>query len=179
MIAAALASPRFVRSILTRIGKSLGQPRIITGPEGKNPYLSRWYLLGKPRMLDGSCPFDEFGDMKPGVKWHGKFGLYLHRFHRSDADRELHNHPWRWACSLILAGGYTEERRTRSDDVVQRVVSPWSFNWIGHDDFHRVDLTEGDCWSLFLVGPKVSSWGFWDRASLAFIGWREFLAAKR
>jgi hypothetical protein len=36
--------------------------------------------------------------------------LYLHHFLRSDPDRELHSHPWH-ARSLILVGGYREERR--------------------------------------------------------------------
>ena len=33
-------------------------------------------------------------------------GVYLHRFHRPDIDQHLHNHPWRWAASLILNGSY-------------------------------------------------------------------------
>jgi hypothetical protein len=37
------------------------------------------------------------------------FALYLHHILMPDGDRDLHDHPYPFA-SLILAGGYTEER---------------------------------------------------------------------
>ncbi len=160
------------------MASKLGNPRVIRDGDGVSPYLTRHYLIGSPKMPDGSCPFDCYGDMRPGAEWSGSFGLYLHRFHRSDSGGELHNHPWRWSCSLILAGGYIEERR-RGGGVEKRVVLPGDFNYIGHDDFHRVDLIESDVWTLFLVGPKVSSWGFWERVTGAFVPWRQFLDEKR
>lgn len=105
------------------------------------------------------------------------FRVYVNHFHRSDEDHELHNHPWQWAASLILSGGYCEERRT--DHGVDPIVfSPGMVNLIGPNTFHRVDLLTGDAWTLFIAGPVVQSWGFWDRASEAFTPWREFIAAK-
>ena len=142
---------------------------------GKAPYLSRYYLLGKPRMADGSCPFDRFGNPYPNAIWPGGWGLYIHRFHRSDIDRETHSHPWDWAASFIIAGGYSEERRNEFDQVTRRDVEPFSFNFLRSTDFHRVDLIENDCWTLFLVGPKSKSWGFWDRETKMYTPWREFL----
>jgi len=103
-----------------------------------------------------------------------RWGLYLHCFHRSDDDGALHNHPWRWAVSLVLKGGYSEERRV-GDMVVRRRVEPWTINFLTHDTFHRVDLVRGDAWTLFLVGPVVQSWGFWDRDTKKYTPWREFL----
>lgn len=153
-------------------------PRVIYDIDGTSPYLSRHYLIGLPRMPDGSWPFDARGDAREGVIWKSVVGLYLHRFHRGDNDRELHNHPWKWSVSLILAGGYREERR-QGDIVVERVLRPGRLNWIGHDDFHRVDLIDGEAWTLFLAGPKVSTWGFWNRATGLFLHWRDFLASKR
>lgn len=167
-----------VKSLVVWIASKIRDVRVIYDGEGRSPYLTRHYLIGAPKMPDGSRPFDEFGDMRPSAIWSGRFGIYLHRFHRSDSDRELHNHPWRWSCSLVLAGGYVEERRS-GDAVISRRVTPGRFNWIGHDDFHRVDLIEKDAWTLFVVGPKVSSWGFWSRISRAFVPWREFIAGKR
>ena len=38
--------------------------------------------------------------------------IYLHRFVGSDPDRGVHDHPWAWARSIVLAGWYLEERRT-------------------------------------------------------------------
>lgn len=170
-----------MRRLVEWFASKLSAPRIIQGPSGDTKYLSRYYLVHgqRPTMADGSDPFDKFGNPKPGAIWPDtSWSLYLHHFHRSDVDRELHNHPWEWAVSLILVGGYTEERRV-GDGVRVKLFLPGELNRIGQNDFHRVDLVEDDAWSLFLVGPKVSGWGFWDRASGAVTPWREFLAGKQ
>jgi hypothetical protein len=152
------------------------QPRIILDGRGEHPYLSRYYLFGGPHMKDGSSPFDVYGNPYPNAIWPEGWGLYIHRFHQSDIDQELHNHPWNWALSFVIAGGYIEERRNEFDQVTQRGVKPLSFNFIRSTDFHRVDLVEDDCWTLFLTGPKARSWGFWDRTTKVYTPWREFLA---
>lgn len=120
--------------------------RIICGEQG--PYLSRYTVSER---ADGSH-------------------VYLHFFHRGDADRELHNHPWA-GSSLILAGGYIEERR-EGEAGDTNVLAP--------DTFHRVDLLRPDdgCWTLFTTGPKAQSWGFWDRDTGVFTEWREALARR-
>lgn len=98
---------------------------------------------------------------QPYVEWYhlatvfGLFRIQLHRFVRSDPDG-LHDHPWGWACSLILAGWYLEERRDRS-----RVRGAGSFYRLTGDTFHRVVLPHGaDVWTLFIHGPYVKHWGF-------------------
>lgn len=100
-----------IRRLLTAVVRGLRPPRVIQDGTGEIPYLSRWYLRGRPWMADGSDPFDHFGNPKPEAIWPKGIGVYLHRFHRSDVDRELHSHPWAWSYSIILAGGYIEERR--------------------------------------------------------------------
>jgi len=126
----------------------------IFGRDGK-PYMSRYRVidLGKER---------------------GR--VYLNHFHRGDEDRELHNHPWH-GVSLILAGGYREERR-EGRIVVARDYKPGDVNVICPDTFHRVDLLEADCWTLFATGPVVQSWGFWSRVTGDFTPWREFVRSK-
>lgn len=167
-----------IRSALRWLTDRLSPPRVIYDRDGLSPYLSRWYLTASPTMPDGSSPFAN-GQPKPGVEWPtGNFGIYLHQFHRSDDDLALHNHPWRWALSFILVGGYREERRWGTQ-VIRRDVKPFSFNFIRGSDFHRVDLHERDAWSIFIVGPKISSWGFWDRHTGEFVEWREFITRKR
>ncbi|HXD98238.1 MAG TPA: hypothetical protein VN646_16940 [Candidatus Acidoferrum sp.] len=166
------------RRFLEWASQLLPRPRVITDLDGSPPYLSRFYLLGRPRMPDGSDPFDRFGAIRAGAVEGERFGVYLHRFHRGDMDRELHNHPWRWSFSLILAGGYIEERRS-GNQVNTRAVFPGSINWLSQDTFHRVELLDGEAWSLFVAGPKVQSWGFWDRVTGAFTPWREYIARTR
>lgn len=165
----------------------LAPPRVIYDREGESPYLSRHYLVGGASHPDGAPPFDMYGNPRPGAtfedgdSWRPQ--LYLHKFHRGDDDQELHNHPWAWSVSLILAGGYAEERRVEVSPGVHRVVArgilPFSLNVIRGNDFHRVLLVERDAWSLFLAGPKTQGWGFWNRKSGEFTPWREFLARKR
>lgn len=177
----------FTRRACEAIAKRLPPPRVIYDRDGVSPYLTRHYLIGCAKMPDGSAPFDALGNPKQGAVFDERFPvqLYLHRFHRGDQDEELHNHPWRWSASFVLAGGYLEERRTRdrhgrpSNGVEVRAVLPFMVNRIGGDDFHRVDLLEKDAWTLFLVGPRVSSWGFWNRHSGVFTPWRDFLAQRR
>lgn len=153
--------------------------RVIMDREGGSPYLARFYLTHPPTMPDGSEPFDAGGNPREGVRWRDKsapLSAYVHYFYRGDDDGALHNHPWQWAVSLVLSGGYSEERRV-GDRVERRAVRPLSLNVLRSGDFHRVDLLEPErgCWSIFVVGPRFQDWGFWDRVSKKFTPWREFI----
>jgi len=169
-----------MRPLLQWVASKLPNPRIIKDRNGRSPYLSRWYLVGSPRHPDGEWPFDQNGAPREGTFWPNKtFGVYLHRFHRGDDELELHNHPWRWAVSLVLAGGYIEERRGPDDKVRIRFVRPGQLNLIRSKDFHRVDLIEKDAWTLFVVGPKFTGWGFWNRETGKYWPWRQFITQLR
>jgi hypothetical protein len=177
------ARPSLMRRALAWLTKRIDPPRVITDREG-TPYLSRYYLWPKiPKAPDGSPGFDETGSPKPGTFDRDRdrsFALYLHHFHRGDGDAELHNHPWKTSFSLILAGGYLEERRLRGTArVIRRVLHPGDFNVIESDDFHRVELLEKDAWTLFLAGSRSQSWGFWNRVTTIYTPWREFVERKR
>lgn len=101
------------------------------------------------------------------VKHNGRFpGVYLHHFHQSDPDRDLHNHPWRWSFSLILAGGYYEERLVENGEhrltkITLDRKAP-GINYITGDTFHRVVLKDvkNGAWTIFCSGPEVKDWGF-------------------
>lgn len=120
-------------------------PRQFEGPL----YLSRYYLFGRL-----------------GRKWRDwlPINLYLHHFHTSD-EPIMHNHPWSWALSLMLVGGYVEHRlETWNGFVVfkRRTVRPGNFNWIPRDRWHYVKMREaGGYWTLVLSGPQWGKrWGF-------------------
>ncbi len=167
-----------IRTALEWLATKLPAPRVIYDRDGVSQYLSRYYLWGAPIAPDDGSAFDETGNPRKGVQWHDGIGVFLHRFHRSDADPELHNHPWRWGVSLILAGGYIEERR-EGLDVVTREFEPGSVNLLFDSTFHRVELHRGEAWSLFVAGPRAQSWGFWDRSSGLYTPWREFIEVRR
>lgn len=169
------------RNFLFWVTDMMKRPRVIRDITGTDPYLTRWHIRGGAKMADGSWAFDEYGDVREGALFEDRsFGLYLHRFHRSDDDRELHNHPWKWAVSLVLSGGYIEERwDPETGQILRKKVRPWRLNFLTKDSFHRVELIERDAWSLFFVGPKFASWGFLDTKTGVFKAWREFLDQKR
>jgi hypothetical protein len=162
-----------------------GRVRVIYDRQGRLPYLTRAYLFGMPRHRDSGYPFDPEGRPRDGISWRGRWGLYLHQFHKSD-DPDLHSHPWVWALSWILSGGYVEERLDDADLRHGRTMPSirrfraGSFNLIRKTDYHRVELVGGrPCWTLFLVGPKFSSWGFWVRATGKFVPWRQYTDERR
>ncbi len=163
-----------IRAGLEAITARLAPPRTFHGTSGL--YLSRWTLveaLADGPLLDGQT--------EPLPRWR----ICLHHFHRSDEDRALHTHPWRWGVALQLAGGYREERRA-DDRVVVRDCPPGTVVTLGASTAHRVDLLDEErgAWSLIVTGPlvvsgdSVGSWGFVDRETWAFTPWREFIRAK-
>lgn len=91
--------------------------------------------------------------------------IYLHRFVASDPDRGLHDHPWRWAFSIILLGWYWEDTRYGLRKV------RW-FNRLTGDTFHRVILfgqptdiydyeSSPQVWTIFMhKAERAKPWGF-------------------
>lgn len=128
--------------------------------DGKT-YLDRFYLFLKDR---------EFGN------------IFLHHFRSSDMDIGtnglglLHSHRW-YGLSFVLTGGYIEERKDHGSDIVfRKVVKPFTFNFLSHKDFHRVDLLDEKkgAWTIFITGPRSEKdWCFWDRVTGKKIPWQE------
>jgi hypothetical protein len=134
----------------------------------ENPYCNRWYVIPRNRL----------------------FNIYLHQFVRDDDDRALHCHPW-LNCSLLLRGRYSEvqflRRPTAGRDLPSTIEIP---RRPGRPVFrrpstaHRVVLARDEnhrpipCWSLFLTGPVIRSWGFWCSKG-RWVHWREFTAGDR
>jgi hypothetical protein len=111
-------------------------PDVRIGP-ADDTYLQRWHVIPRNRF----------------------FNVYLHRFLRSDDDRALHDHPW-INLSILLRGTYTEHT-IAAGGVHQRAVrKAGDFKLRGARTAHRVELTHGTCWTLFITGPRLRSWGF-------------------
>lgn len=113
---------------------------------------------------------------------HKKIGsIFLHRMDAPDPGIDLHNHPW-WFASLVLWGGYIEER-ANSDDAPalarhaeQLDVPRWGVHWPRGTvvrrrpgSFRSLDLGEchtitgllrSRCWTLVVTGPTRRTWGF-------------------
>jgi hypothetical protein len=162
-----------VRLALRALVRVLPAP-VVYSRKTDDPYLSRWILIGEGKGARGLFP-------RSPVK------ICLHRIHRSDAEKELHSHPWRLALSLILAGSYREERRqpaaisidegaTWHQLVEDRTLGPGSINVIHGDDFHRLEVIEDDAWSLFVAIDDHKPWSFWNRETGEVIDSRAFFA---
>jgi hypothetical protein len=130
------------------------------GRLGAGTYLTRWILAGRR-------------DPATGQRRHGDgWKLFLHVFHRGDAEPYFHDHGWPF-WSLILWGGYWE-------------ITPTGRKWYGPGRLlrrpaewkHRVEVPEGKrCWSLLWIGTKVRSWGFWCPMT-GFLPWRQHEASR-
>jgi hypothetical protein len=138
-----------------------------------DPYMRRWFLIPRNRLVN----------------------VYLHQIVRDDDDRALHDHPW-VNLSWILAGGY---REVLFDGVPEPGLAalpavrtlwrmPGFVGWRRARVAHRLVLGRDrdggsvECWSLFLTGPTLRSWGFWcaDAAGGArWVHWRRFTAGAR
>lgn len=116
-------------------------------PNG-TPYLERYYAAGWSPHNRKAGP-----------------AIFLHHFVASDPDDAVHSHPWGWSASLILAGGYREERCLPDGTMLVQEYHPGDLNVIEADDKHRIDLLSADCWTLFLAGDFQQAWQFAPRCS--------------
>ena len=117
----------------------------------ERPYLSRWILE--------RCTADN---------GRSSLSVYIHLF-TADDPAIPHDHPWH-STSLLLAGHLLEEwtpighepfhaghqaRRLKPGDVVYRPAS----------HTHRLSITgtATSALTLFVTGPRIREWGFWDQ----------------
>jgi hypothetical protein len=145
---------RLPLSIVSRLARSLvklglsREPDVIIGPQS-DQYLRRWFVIPRNPV----------------------FNIYLHQFLRSDDDRALHDHPW-WNVSLLLDNEYVENTITAGGINHRIRYSAGDLKFRSAKYAHRVELTNGSCWSLFITGPRVRDWGF--HCPTRWVPWQEF-----
>ena len=111
-------------------------------PRNDRPYLERYFAAGWSPTNRRSGP-----------------AIFLHHFVASDSN-DVHSHPWGWSASLILVGGYREERCGPGGQVIVREYHPGDVNVLEANDTHRIDLLSADCWTVFLAGQYEHAWAF-------------------
>ena len=112
---------------------------------GSGDYMHRWYIIPRNPI----------------------FNIYLHLFLQSDYEGALHDHPW-VNLSWVLRGWYIEH--LKGGYIRYRSEGNVILRWPG--TAHRIQLNRpfGEyqwCWTLFITGPRVRTWGF-----LCPKGWR-------
>ena len=170
-----------MRSLMIRLGLWLirrtmrRRPDFIIGGADR-PYLLRWYLTPW-RAWYRDVPEAQLTRWQRIVLWCARRlpVVYLHQFLRSDDDRALHDHPWLFNCSVLLAGNYIEHtisqggihhrNHLEAGDIVLR---------LGRAP-HRIELASEHCWTLFIAGPVVRDWGF-HCPKEGWIPWQRFTA---
>ena len=125
---------------------------VVIGPgsDGAPDYLRRWWILPRNRV----------------------FNVYLHRFGASDDDRALHDHPWLFNLSVVLAGELGEIKR---DAWGVPLLDPLRagavrFRWGAAP--HRLELRSVHAWTLFVTGPRLREWGFY--CPRGWVRWQDF-----
>lgn len=144
-----------------------------------DPYLSRWFLLR--------------------TKW---LYVFIHKFHRSDEDRALHDHPWNY-ISIILKHGYWEHSEDICPDCLghspnwcplvvhcwrclstglikqTRFIKPGSIIWRPATWRHRIELINlgepKQAWTIIFRFRRIRDWGFWTADG--FVPWRQWWRA--
>lgn len=141
-------------SLLHYIARRKPIKQIYVRENDEKPYLERFYL----------------GEFRG-------YTFYLHRMLGPDADRDLHNHPWRRAHSVILYGEYIERRlefgfQRRNIEFIPgsviNVIRGYYFystirryNFLGEYSWHSiVEIKEPETWTLFWHSAWFRSWGF-------------------
>jgi len=135
------------------IALSRRKPDLIIGGSD-DPYLRRWYLIPRNTL----------------------FNVYLHQFIRSDDDRALHDHPW-WNISVLLDGKYVEHTIAAGGVNVRTERRAGAMKMRRAKSAHRIELVDGPCWTLFITGPRLRSWGF--HCPKGWRHWRDFTAGPK
>jgi hypothetical protein len=97
------------------------------------------------------------------------FSIMLHWLRRADPQPDLHDHPNDF-ISLVLRGGYSEERETRRGYSSSRDIR--FFNIMKAEDRHKILSVKKSTITLVFANKVRRNWGFWrnDR----FIDWRRY-----
>lgn len=157
--------------------------------EDASLYMGRWWLFGGSGFsLETGAPRDDRSASARGWKrgvLDAILGLWiaarLHHIAREDRACDLHTHPVKWFISYVAAGWYIERVPLSQDqspeldethyrDIVRR-AGTIAFRR-GSDRHTITEVSPGGAWTVFIMGQKNSSWGFWTRNG--FVNWRDY-----
>lgn len=115
--------------------------------------------------------------------------LRLHNILRADDDADPHDHPFDF-WSLVVRGGYIEERYTRratwrmgigwKSNGARVDIEPRGFGSLAHRnamDMHRIGYVKANTWTIVITGPKRRPWGFLTEHG--WVGWRAYVNGQR
>lgn len=115
-----------------------------------------------------------------GWEWKKLGGIFIHCMTAPDPGIDLHDHPFTF-WSLILSGGYIEERLPTRDacgyaGYAEHIESKfgascsrgpksarkrWSLKCMRLDECHRITQLKKKTWTIVIHGPNRRAWGFY------------------
>jgi hypothetical protein len=107
--------------------------------------------------------------------------ICLHWIRKPDAEPWLHDHPVSF-LSIILRGGYSEERYTPKQGYHHRVHRWFNFIRASKADQHRINFCRSNTLTLCLMGPKTREWGFRVCAAIEpsmWLYWKDYYVRLR
>lgn len=103
------------------------------------------------------------------ILWFGGT-IRLHKFYRSDDDRALHDHPWRFITFPFSTYQEYQERNFGEEQVLVD-VKRFRFHYRPANHKHRVVLDK-PAWTFIVTGTHIREWGFWPKGK--FVHWSKF-----
>jgi len=161
LVAKLLAHPAIAAWLIARAKRT---PYLhIMSADGTEMYMGRWWLFN---------PYSR--ETHKSALWWCPWSLRIHHIMRQDEDRNLHDHPWN-ARTIILRGGYTEQRLLDHDDPGLSGLNmpasgqateyidrrPGETAQLRYGEYHRIDtVADGGAFTLFITSPYKGTWGF-------------------
>lgn len=127
------------------------KPDLVIGPRDA-PQTLRWHLF----------------------RWRG-IQVSLHRWVRSDSDRALHDHS-AGSVSILLTGCYRDWLSHSWEKPRWKFCIPLVPYYRSARTAHRVELTHGPLWTLWIRFKPRRSWGFY--CPKGWVHWRDFVDSR-
>lgn len=126
----------------------------------KGVYMERYWLFN-PYQPESSGKHNRF-----------PISIRIHHICLPDDARDLHDHPWN-ARTIILKGGYIEQRLVNGNEVVCFERLPGDTAKIKFGEYHTIEaLADGGAWTVFITGKYRGTWGFLVNG--AKVQWRKY-----
>lgn len=118
--------------------------------------LRDWLFNGYPADREGDSP-----EERDAAKRHPNLpSIRIHHILREDLAEHPHDHPWRWARTIILRGWYREARH-ENGKVVHYTRLPGDTATLRFGEYHHIaEVSPGGVATMFIIGPYRGKWGF-------------------
>jgi len=141
-------------------------------------YMNRWWLVHPVEAREEFVHCGKVSWRRPLARLiqMTRWTVRIHEILRSDNDRSPHDHPWSY-ITVILRGGYWEERPTWVDGLYIGMESQWhgpgSVLRRKATDIHKLTMP-GPTLTLFICKKHSQAWGFFPMLDKQKVYWKEY-----